>query len=522
MVGACLLVTLGACSTESKQQAPEQVTETKGPVGAVPAGLEKFYSQPLTWGACAPYATSDTARSVFNSKDLQCARLTVPLDYTKPTGDTITIGVLRHQASNPGQRIGSLAINPGGPGASGMEAAASLAGQVAKSPLGERFDLVGFDPRGIGASQPQVRCLTGQERDTQRQEDLDTDGTPAGVARKEAEQKDFAGKCAQRTEHGDGMLANMGTRDVVRDLDVLRSAMGDQKLTYLGYSYGTRIGYTYAEAFPNNVRAMVLDGALDPSQDEVESQVAQGEGFGKAFEKFAAWCAPQQDCALGNNPAGAVKAFQDLARPLVDNPVDVSDGRKLSFGDATLGVIQSLYSEQLWETLNSGLNELKRGRGDTLMALADQYNERDTNGQYATSQDAFTAIHCVDDPRVTDKNEILNAENRYDQVAPFLDDGKPNGAALDSCAFWPVPNTSEPHMPSVGGVPPTLTISTTNDPATPYQAGVNLAKAMKGGLLTFEGTQHTVFLQGNSCVDQAGTAYLLNGTLPAEGTRCRA
>jgi pimeloyl-ACP methyl ester carboxylesterase len=522
LVGACLLLALSACSADSShQQQPKEVTEKKGPVGVVPAGLEKFYAQPLTWGPCAPYATTDNARSSFGSPGLQCARMTVPLDYAKPTGDTITIGLLRRPASKPNERIGSLVVNPGGPGASGMEAAAGLSGQLAQSPLGERFDLVGFDPRGVGASQPQISCATGQERDVERAEDLDADGSPAGVAKKEAQQHDFANNCVNRTQHGADMLENMGTRDVARDLDALRSTLGDQKLSYLGYSYGTRIGYTYSEAFPNNVRGMVLDGALDPTQNEVESQVAQGEGFGKAFGKFAGWCAPQQDCALGADPAAATKAFQDLIRPLLDNPVSVGDGRKLSFGDATLGVIQALYSEQLWEPLNSGLNELKQGRGRTLMALADEYNERDSDGHYATTQDAFTAVRCVDDPRVTDKNEILSAENRYDQVAPFLDDGRPNGAALDACAFWPVPNTSQPHEPSVANVPPSLVISTTNDPATPYQAGVNLAKSLKGGLLTFEGTQHTVFLQGNACVDQVGTAYLLNGALPADGTRCR-
>jgi len=522
LLGACLLLPIAACTSEqagNPQQTQNQV-ETKGPVGPVPAGLEKFYAQPLSWGACAPYATTQDAGSLFGGQGLQCARMTVPLDYANPQGDTITIGVLRHKASDSGNRIGSLVVNPGGPGASGMLAAASLASQVSQSDLGKRFDLVGFDPRGVGASQPDVSCLTDQERDEERSEDLDVDGTPGGVAKQEAEAKDFAAKCAQRTQHGTAMLANIGTRDVAKDMDVLRSALGDEKLTYLGYSYGTRIGYTYAEAFPGNVRSMVLDGALDPNQDEVESLVAQGAGFGKAFGEFASWCAGQQNCALGQDPAGATKAFQDLVRPLIKNPVLLADGRKLTFDDATLGAIQALYSQQLWQPLNSGLNELKRGVGTTLMALADQYNERDGSGHYSNTQDAFTAIRCVDDPRVTDKAKILAAENQYDQVAPFLDDGVQNGAPLDACAFWPVPNTSQPHEPKVAGLPPVLVISTTNDPATPYQAGVNLAKAMNGALLTFEGTQHTIFLQGNACVDDVGTQYLLDGTVPAEGKRC--
>jgi pimeloyl-ACP methyl ester carboxylesterase len=517
------LTPLAACTSEQSSTPQQQnQTESRGPVGPVPAGLDKFYAQPLTWSDCAPYATSQDAKSLFNGNGLQCARLTVPLDYVNPQGDSITIGVLRHKASDAAGRIGALVTNPGGPGASGMVAAASLSSQVASTDLGRRFDLVGFDPRGVGASQPEVNCLTDAERDTQRSEDLDVDGSPAGVAKQEAEAKDFAAKCAQRTAHGTAMLANLGTRDVARDMDVLRSALGEQKLTYLGYSYGTRIGYTYAEEFPATVRAMVLDGALDPNQDEMDSLVAQGAGFGKAFNQFAAWCAARQDCALGGNPAGATKAFQDLVRPLIANPISLGDGRKLTFDDATLGAVQALYSQQLWEPLNSGLNELKSGRGTTLMALADQYNERDSSGRYTNTQDAFTAVRCVDDPPVTNKTEILNAETRYDQVAPFLDDGGPDGAALDACAFWPVPNTSQPHEPKVSGVPPVLVISTTNDPATPYEAGVNLAKAMNGALLTFQGTQHTVFLQGNSCVDAVGTDYLIAGKLPAPGKSCAA
>jgi pimeloyl-ACP methyl ester carboxylesterase len=517
-----LAVTLAACSSSSPAQPPGAVIESHGPVGPVPAGLERFYSQRMSWGDCAPYATSTGAQSAFQSKDFQCARLTVPLDYTKPAAETITLGVLRRKATSTDQRIGSLVINPGGPGGSGMEAAAGLAARVAGSPLGLRFDLVGFDPRGIGASQPQVHCLTDAERDAERADDSETDGSPAGVAKQEAQQRDFATKCAQRTQYGAGMLANVGTRDVAKDMDVLRSALGDAKLTYLGYSYGTRIGSTYAEDFPGNVRAMVLDGAVDPTEDPVQSLIAQGAGFGKAFDEFAKWCAPQQSCALGPDPAGAVKAFQDLVRPLIDFPVSVGDGRRLSFQDATTGAIQALYTQQLWDKLNSGLNELKQQRGATLMALADLYDERGPNGHYTTTQDAFTAVRCVDDPRVTDKNKIFQAEQRYDQVAPFLDDGRADGAALDACAFWPVPNTSQPHEPNVAGLPSTLVISTTNDPATPYQAGVNLANALKGGLLTFEGTQHTVFLQGVSCVDKAGTDYLVGGKLPPPGTRCAA
>ncbi|MQA12224.1 MAG: alpha/beta fold hydrolase [Pseudonocardiaceae bacterium] len=514
---------LAACTSgdpEDERQPERPVTERNGPVGPVPEGLGEFYGQPLSWGDCARYATSDTAKAAFNTRDIECARLTVPLRYDKPDGETITLGVLRRKASDAKQRVGSLVINPGGPGAAGMPAAAQSASAARGTQLGERFDIVGFDPRGIGASEPQVQCLTDQERDAERAEDDETDTSPKGIAKQESDEREFARKCAQRTEHGKTMLANMGTRDVARDMDVLRSALGDAKLNYLGYSYGTRIGSTYAELFPRNVRALVLDGALDPAQDQVEALVAQGAGFQKAFDEFAKWCARKQDCALGNNPGAATQRFQQLVQPLINRPVEVGAGRKLSFDDATTGVAQALYAKDLWEMLNSALVELQRNRGAGLMQLADIYNERGQDGSYSTTQDAFTAVRCVDEPKVTDKKEILQIERRYKQVAPFMDHGRPAGAALDACAFWPVPNTSRPHAPNVAGLPPTLVISTTNDPATPYQAGVKLANALGGGLLTYQGTQHTVFLQGKKCVDQIGTKYLVDLQLPPRGARC--
>ncbi|MPY79681.1 MAG: alpha/beta fold hydrolase [Actinophytocola sp.] len=489
-----------------------------GPVGPVPDGLGEFYGQRLDWGDCAPYATTAIAEQTFTTPELECARLEVPLSYENPDAKTIEIGVLRTRAQ--GDRIGSLVVNPGGPGVSGMEAAASMRFSPTMGNLGKRFDIVGFDPRGVGASKPTVECLTDAERDADRADDSEVNGTPQGVKEQESEERAFARKCVQRTTHGKEMLANLGTRDVVKDMDILRSALGDRKLTYLGYSYGTRIGYTYAEQFPDNVRAMVLDGALDPEQDIVDSLVAQGKGFGDAFTAFAKWCAKRQDCAIGDDPSQATERFQNLVQPLIDNPVTIADGRELSFEDATTATVQALYSRQLWEKLNTGLNELQRRRGETLMALADQYNERGPDGEYSATQDAFAAIRCVDDPRVTDRDKILAAQRRYAKVAPFLDSGLPISRARDACAFWPVPNTSKPHLPDVEGVPPTLVISTTNDPATPYKAGVQLAKAMGGRLLTYDGTQHTVFGQGKPCVDQAGANYLIDGTLPKQGLRC--
>jgi hypothetical protein len=264
---------------------------------------------------------------------------------------------------------------------------------------------------------------------------------------------------------------------------------------------------------------MVLHGAHDPNLSLVDETVAQGTGFQTAYNQFATWCAGQQHCAIGqtNDPNAA---FRALVNPLLDRPVPVGDGRKLTYDDATTGVIQALYSQQYWQYLNSGLNELKQGSGRTLMALADIYDGRQSDGSYSNEQDAFNAIRCVDEPPVTDPTIQQEAMQRYKQAAPFLDNGRPAVAQGDACTVWPVAPTSGPHALNIQNLAPVLVVSTTNDPATPYQAGVNLAKALGGDLLTFVGTQHTAFLQNIACVDKYGTNYLINLTMPPTGTRC--
>jgi pimeloyl-ACP methyl ester carboxylesterase len=523
-VGAALLAAVavlaaGCSSVSTGTGVPAEQVEKRGPAGAVPAGLASFYAQPLSWGGCERFAVSENDTQPFTEDGLQCARMVVPLSYGDPKGQTISIGVMRIRAADPARRIGSLIVNPGGPGGSGLELVANMRKTWVGTDLAKRFDLVGFDPRGVASSEPAVRCLTGRQQDGVRASDLDDDTTPQGVAAYENQQRQYAAACAKNTGYGKEMLANVGTRDVAKDMDMLRSVLGDAKLTYLGYSYGTAIGSAYAEDFPTNVRAMVLDGAVDPNQNIVDESVAQGTGFQTAFDKFAQWCAGQQECALGrtNDPN---TAFKDLVNPLLATPVPVGDGRKLTYDDATTGVIQALYSQQYWQYLNSGLNELRQGTGRTLMALADVYDGRQSDGSYSNEQDAFNAIRCVDDPPVTDPRTQLEAMRRYKQAAPFLDNGRPAVAQGDACTVWPVPPTGKPHAIQAPGLPPVLVVSTTNDPATPYQAGVNLAKALHGGLLTFEGTQHTAFLQGISCVDKYGTDYLTDLRLPPTGARC--
>jgi pimeloyl-ACP methyl ester carboxylesterase len=465
---------------------------------------------PVNWSQC-DLASSD----VRIPAGAECGKLSVPVDYTKPDGAVARIAMIRFKAT--GQKIGSLIVNPGGPGESGVQAAASLVGAVPET-IRQHFDLVGFDPRGVGMSTPAVWCNSDADNDRLRA-DPEVEYTPAGVAHIESETKDFVARCVEKM--GDEFLANVGTTSVIKDLDAMRAALGDKKLTYLGYSYGTRIGSAYAEAFPQNVRAMILDGAVDPNADPVEADIRQAAAFQAAFNDFAADCAKSPNCPLGSDPAKAVDVYKSLVEPLVQHPAKTKDPRGLSYSDSVVGTILPLYSPNLWRHLTQGLSELKNGSGDTMLALADLYMGRDENGHYNNSTDVRVAVNCVDEPPITDRKTVVDEDRRAREVAPFMSYGQFTGyAPLSTCAFWPVPATSKPHHIEVKGLPPVLVVSTTNDPATPYQAGVELAKQLGGSLLTFQGTQHTVVFQGNTCVDDIAAKYLVDVVVPPPGATC--
>jgi pimeloyl-ACP methyl ester carboxylesterase len=391
--------------------------------------------------------------------------------------------------------------------------------ETAPGAITERFDLVGFDPRGVGASTPTIDCVVDSEWDAERA-DLDLDDSPAGVDEAEAENRRHAELCVERSG-GVEVLANMGTRDVARDVEVPRAALGDEKLTYLGYSYGTRIGVAYAEAFPQNVRAMVLDGAVDPTQTAEEDALEQAKGFQQAFEAYVADCVRQSDCPLGDDPARATGKLQDLFGPLVEEPLGVGSDRKLTYNDATLAVIAGLYSSEAWYVISEGLRRLADGDGEILLKIADLYLERRDDGTYGNGMDALGAVNCMDQERITDRGRQAELLRKADEVAPlWATDGFPIVPALGPCAFWPVPPTTTPHTPSVEGLPATLTVSVTGDPATPYQDGVDLARLLGGKLLSVEGEQHTVALQGDECVDDIVTAYLVDLRTPEGEARC--
>lgn len=491
-------------------------TQTRTAEPGVPGALQKYYGQRLSWGSCSEIARADDITE-YDKTTLQCARLTVPIDYDDPSAGETQLAVARVAAT--GQKQGSLLMNPGGPGGSGVQQVAGKSMEAGKYEIARSFDLVGWDPRGVGASTPAVKCFSDKQRDQNRLSTLAFDNSPAGITKQEAFNKSQADLCAEKM--GKTFLEHVGTADTVRDLDVLRAVLGDRKLTYLGYSYGTFIGAIYAETFPDRVRAMILDGAVDPALDSITSNVQQMAGFQTVFDDWAKDCAKYPTCPVGTDPSKATERYQQLTRPLIDKTVRGQGGRQLSYNDATTATIQAMYAQQLWEPLRRGLTGLQKGDGSLLQRIADLYLNRDELGRYSPMMDANTAINCVDGPAVTDPADLSRLDTEIRKAAPFLDDGRGTGrAAKGTCAFWAAAPTLKPHEVHAVGAPKLVVVSTTHDPATPYENGVNLAKQLGASLISYEGSQHTVSLEGNACVDDAVTAYLQDLKIPAEGLRC--
>ncbi|RDI52113.1 alpha/beta hydrolase [Nocardia mexicana] len=482
-----------------------------------PPELQRFYDQQLSFGPCAGYATTAADDKAFSgSPAFQCARVEVPLDYGDPAGRTAQIALLKAPAR--GEKVGSLLLNPGGPGGPGMSMAAVASKTWATSPVTEKFDLIGFDPRGVGASTPAVDCFTDAE--TEAGDAVTTVAVGAGTWT-EQDTRRLVDRCAERSG-GRDVLAHVGTRDAARDMDILRAALGDEKLTYLGQSYGTRLGAVYAEMFPRNVRAMVFDGAIDPRAGTVERRISQFASFQRSFDAMAADCATRPDCPLGHDPGRATERFQNIVRPLLDRPMITADGRRLGFDEAYGSVTVGLYDSAVWPAITKGIAELEAGRGDTLTALSDAFAGRDADGHYGNYNEALYAINCMDEQRRTPDQET-DLKRKIHEAAPYTDAGRGAGGARDGCEFWPAePTLGYPYATGIEGLPETLTISTTGDPSTPYEGGISLAEALGGTMLTVEGEQHTVALSGSSdCVNTAVAGYLVDLKTPPADARCK-
>ncbi|MEV7680563.1 alpha/beta hydrolase [Streptomyces sp. NPDC088341] len=468
-----------------------------------PAALKKFYDQKLTWRACG-------------APGFQCATLKAPLDYAKPDGTEIKLAVARKKATGPGTRLGSLLVNPGGPGGSAIGYLQGYAGIGYPAPVRARYDMAAIDPRGVARSEP-VECLTGTEMDAYTQVDQTPDDQ-AETGLLTASFKKFAQGCEKRS--GD-ILPHVSTVEAARDMDIFRAALGDKKLSYVGASYGTFLGATYAELFPERTGRLVLDGAMDPSLPARDLNRDQTAGFETAFQSFAQDCVKQADCPLGSTSAAEVSTRMKAFFLTLDaRPVPTGESRRLGESLATTGVIAAMYDESAWPQLRDALAAAMDGDGAPLLALADSYYERDGDGAYANLMYANSAVNCLDlPPAFTGPEEVTQALPSFEQASPVF--GRGLAWASLNCSYWPTEATGTPHRIEAKGAAPIVVVGTTRDPATPYKWAQSLAAQLSSGtLLTYDGDGHTAYGRGSDCIDTAINTYLLEGTPPPNAKKC--
>jgi pimeloyl-ACP methyl ester carboxylesterase len=439
----------------------------------------------------------------------ECATLAVPLNYAEAAGRKIDLAVIRLPARDPANRIGALAVNPGGPGGSAIEFARVWALGL-PAMLRDRFDIVAFDPRGVGQSTP-LLCHDGIQAFAAL--DPNPDSPEEWTLLREGTQR-FIDACAQR---GGDLLPHLGTSNVARDMDQLRRAMGDAKLTYVGYSYGTMIGAVYADLFPDRVRAFVLDGASDVSLSGDQWILNQALGFERALGHYFADCRARRCItAYPDDPEAGLK---ELLRRAEAAPIPAPGGdRPAGPGETFLAVVQSLYADSLWPLLTRAINNGLAGDGSSLISLADIYLARNPDGSYDNLIEANLAVNCVDEVYSRDPLHYERLAAQFAPQAPYF--GAAFGAGILSCGLWPAPASPVPD-PRGAGAPPILVIGTTGDPATPYEWAVALADDLESGvLLTYHGEGHTAYTRGNACVNQTVNTYLLTLQPPAPNTAC--
>ncbi|MFD4629684.1 alpha/beta hydrolase [Streptomyces sp. NPDC058284] len=477
--------------------------------------LQRFYGQKLAWKKCG---------------DLRCARLTVPMDYAHPdNGKTFVLPVAKAVTADPEDRVGSLVYNPGGPGASGVSDLKSDGGEVFSRAVRARFDIVSFDPRGVGGSVPAVRCAEPDD-------DEDEDDGPEPVAPRTAAERaaaladadEQAAACARGSR---GVLPHVGTEDAARDLDVLRAALADRRLSYLGWSYGTSLGTSYAEQFPHRVRALVLDGAVDPSLDWRRRALSQGTGFSAAVDDYAEFCADiAGDSCPGSSPEEISALIDDLYERAAREPLPVTDEDLYDVDARTLldVVTGAMYSpEDDWEELSTALGAAYDGDATELSRMAesgeqDTESRRGRRARVATENDddAIIAVSCLDVPHPRTAAPYWKALGPAEKAAGVY--GTSSVVDELTCRNWPAKAGGRgPHPVSAKGVPPVLVVGTTGDPATPYEEAESLAEQFPGGmLLTYDGVGHTAYGRSDTCVTTAVDDYLIDLKRVRPGKEC--
>lgn len=473
-----ILATLAGCSgqvtsrsllsSSTRSSAPAQAST---PAPAASAGPNGFTPKPIAWHPCGKF---------------DCGSLDVPLDYSNPAGPTISLGLLRQPALDQTNKIGSLIVNNGGPGASPIEFITQ--GGVTNQAIHSRFDVIGFDPRGVGTSSP-LNCATATQSAFHR-----LDPSPDNAAEQQALDAGAQAIAADCAANAGNLLPHVGSDDVVRDMDTIRAALGEAKLTYLGYSYGTLLGLRYAELFPGNLRAMTLDGVVDPTQDLVAFLRAQTVAFDHLVSQ-----------ALGD----AAADYDTLAARVETDPLPVG-ARTLGPSELATAALNAVYQPSGGTKLRAAVRSALNGDGSQLLAMNDDYEN-------SVSFAAYAAVECTDYAHPVGADAYRAFADELTTLSPRFGGAIAN--ELLACAFWPAPVHSVAGVVRAAGAPPILVIGTTGDPATPYEQAVKVASELERAvLLTVDSNGHTSF--SNTCAQAATGRYLVDLTLPAPGARC--
>ena len=482
------------------EQSDPKPSVTNAPdTDGVDADLLPFYSQELVWTACGT--------------GFDCTDVTAPLDWENPATGEITLSVVRHQAE--GTAIGSLLTNPGGPGASGVDLILNSLDFAVGADLIENYDVIGFDPRGVGDSTA-VTCYDPAQMDEYLYGiPAAPRGTPEWEAELLASHKSFAEAC---DANSGGILPYITTINAARDMDLIRAVLGDTHLNYLGYSYGTFLGATYAQLYPEKAGRLVLDGAIDPSVPGLEVGATQALGFESALRAYMQNCLDSGSCPFNGTVDQAMADLGALLASADRTPLQSGDGRQLGADSMMTGIIAALYSQDSWDYLTQGLDEALQGNADTMFLLADFYNGREGNTYADNSSEAFRAYNCMDYPVEDDPAAEAASQAKIAEGAPTI---APYWNGPDSCSVWPYPPTGTRGEIKAEGAGPIVVVGTTNDPATPYEWSEALADQLEEGvLITRVGEGHTGYNKGNSCVDTAVEAFLIDDVVPEDGLRC--
>ena len=481
-------------------EAPRPTSSRPAVVDGVPAELLPYYEQPLAWTDCDGF---------------DCTTVTAPLDWADPARGEIELSVIRHRAEGGGEPIGSLLTNPGGPGASGISLIRDSVSFAVSEPVRERFDVIGFDPRGVGESTA-VACYDAPDMDAYLFDIPENErGTDAWAAELLDRHAAFGETCEANSG---GILPYITTENAARDLDLLRGVLGDSELNYLGYSYGTFLGATYAKLFPDRVGRLVLDGAIDPAISGLDVRTTQGIGFESALRAYMADCLQDDECPFRGTVDDAMADLGTLLARVDRDPIPNSDGRLLGADSLSTSIVAALYSEDSWPILTAALSDALQGDAATAFLLADFYFDREDGVYFSNQTEAFRAYNCMDYPADATPDEEAAAEARLAAEAPTV---APYWVAPDPCEVWPFAATGVREPITADGAAPIVVVGTTNDPATPYQWAVSLADQLSSGVLvTRVGEGHTGYNKGNACVDSAVETYLIDGTPPQDGLRC--